>query len=135
MSLDVSPDSARDHLRREHRVVLVSPAQEGTAAHELPAGVYGFTASPILASPLFAVRRYRNFEVHRLPTGTALVGFVTPAEAARLSQPTDEPVTLQIFPEAEGDATTLVSIAYDRVAQHRQDSRKGSPSRCIPCTP
>ncbi len=76
---------------------------------------------PILASPLFAVRRYRNFEVHRLSTSVHLVGFVTEAEAAQLGHPTgDTVITVQIYPDAERHATAIVSIPYGRIAQHRQ---------------
>ncbi len=113
-------ESAREALRREHGVRLVDETLEGVAVQDLPAGIYGFTGSPLLASPLFAVRRYRNFEVHRLTTGPAVIGFVMAAEAAKLSRGQDAPVTLRLYPEAEGDSTTIVSISYDRVVQHRQ---------------
>ena len=59
-------DTAREALRREHGVRPVSDDEEGTAADVQPRGVYGFTGSPALASPLFSARRYRNFEVHHL---------------------------------------------------------------------
>ena len=113
-------ESAREALRREHGVRLVDDTQEGAAAEDLPAGTYGFTGSPLLASPLFAVRRYRNFEVHRLATGPAVIGFVTAADAARLTKGEDALLTLRVYPEAEGEASTIVSISYDRVVQHRQ---------------
>jgi hypothetical protein len=120
MSTTIASEHAREALRREHGVRLVTEGEEGAAADVLPAGTYGFTGSPLLASPLFSTRRYRNFEVHRLPAGPAVVGFVTPADAARLAAGQDETLTLRIFPDAEGDATVLVSIPYDRVVQHRQ---------------
>ena len=109
-------------LRREHNVVLVTAAQEGFAAEKLPDGVYGFTGSPALASPLFAARHYRDFEVHRLPNGvTAVIGFVHPREAAQLTRADQlEPVTITLHPEAEDEATTIVSLPYDRVLHHRQ---------------
>ena len=120
MSTNVSAEQAREALRRQHGVRLVAPEEEGAAAGALPAGVYGFTASPILASPLFADRRYRNFEVHRLANAIALVGFVTPDDAARLSRASAESVSVRVFPDAEGDAAVILSIPYDRIAQHRQ---------------
>src|SRR4029450_2876310 len=77
-----SSEPARETLRREHAVRLVAPSEEGCAAAEVPGGVYGFTSSPALASPLFAKRQYRNFEVHHLPNGTvSLVGFVSRRDA------------------------------------------------------
>ena len=122
MSANGSTEPARDALRRDHGVRVVAPAEEGYAAYMLPAGVFGFTSSPALASPLFAVRRYRNFEVHRLATGPAVVGFVTPADAAKLTTAFNDAVAVKLYPDAEGDATTIVSISYDRIVQHRQYS-------------
>ena len=120
MSTTLSSEHAREALRREHGVRLVGEGEEGAAVEDLPAGTYGFTGSPLLASPLFAAQRYRNFEVHRLASGPAVVGFVTPADAARLTDVHDPTLTIRIYPDAEGDATVLVSISYDRVVQHRQ---------------
>jgi hypothetical protein len=120
MAALASSEPAREVLRREHAVRLVDATEEGRAAEHLREGTYGFTGSPLLASPLFAARRYRNFEVHRLATGPAIVGFVTPADAARLTHTGDAVLTIRIFPDADGDATTIVSISYDRVVQHRQ---------------
>jgi hypothetical protein len=123
MTASSSSEEAREALRREHQVELVSPEQEGVAAGELPAGVYGFTSSPALASPLFRTRRYLNYEVHHLPGGAvALVGFVTPEEATMLTAAQGGPVTLRVHPDAQGDATTIVCIPYDRIVQHRQYS-------------
>ena len=122
MVTNTAAEQARGALRREHSVEIVSSAQEGFAAEKLPDGVYGFTASPALASPLFADRHYRDFEIHRLPNGkTAVIGFVSSAEAARLARSDPpEPVTVTLHPDAEADATTIVSVPYDRVVHHRQ---------------
>ena len=120
MSTNVSSEAARETLRRDHGVRLVTAAEEGSPAEALPANVYGFTASPVLASPLFANRRYRNFEVHRLAVGVRLIGFVSPAAASELAHPGSDTVSVTVYPDAEGDATAIVSIPYDRIAQHRQ---------------
>jgi hypothetical protein len=121
MTSTPSSEQARDALRREHGVRLVDAKEEGFAASDLPGGVYGFTSSPALASPLFATRRSRNFEVHHLPNGSvALVGFVTPAEARQLTSGQHDPVSLVVHPDADGDATAIVSLPYDRVVHHRQ---------------
>ena len=128
-------ESAREALRREHGVRLVDDTQEGAAAEDLPAGTYGFTGSPLLASPLFAVRRYRNFEVHRLATGPSVIGFVTAADAARLTQGQDALLTLRVYPDAEGDAATIVSISYDRVVQHRQYSVRNAEALTVEVHP
>lgn len=122
MSVNVSCEDARSALRRAHGVQLVAANQEGTSAAELSAGVYGFTSSPALASPLFATRRYRNFEVHRLADGPAVVGFVTADDAAKLATAADAPVDLQLLPDCDADASSIVAIAYDSIVHHRQYS-------------
>lgn len=120
MSTNASSEQARAALRREHSVRLVTSDQEGSAVSDLPVGTYGFTSSPALASPLFAVRRYRNFEVHHLGSGPAVIGFVTPADAARLADVATEAPVIDLYPEIDGDATVIVSIGYDRIVHHRQ---------------
>ena len=128
-------ESAREALRREHGVRLVDDTQEGAAAEDLPAGTYGFTGSPLLASPLFSVRRYRNFEVHRLATGPAVIGFVSASDAARLTQGQEALLTLRLYPDAEGEAATIVSIPYDRVVQHRQYAVRNADSLTLQVHP
>jgi hypothetical protein len=136
MSMSLDGEAAREALRREHGVRLVSPSEEGFAADRLPAGVYGFTSSPALASPLFAARQYRNFEIHRLVSGVSLVGFVTPADAGRLTRATDnQPVTLTVYPDAEGEATAIVSLPYNRVVQHRQYSVRNAAAIALQVMP
>ena len=135
MSTNVSTESAREALRREHGVTLVTGAQEGVAASDLPAGVYGFTSSPALASPLFATRRYRNFEVHRVSTGPVVLGYTTPSEAARLTRDADEVVTIRLYPDAEGEASALVCISYDRIVQHRQYSVRNAEAITLHVAP
>jgi hypothetical protein len=135
MSSTFSTETAREALRREHGVRLVTGAEEGVAAEELPAGTYGFTGSPLLASPLFGARRYRNFEVHRLASGPAVVAWVTPADAAKLTEARLEPQTIRIYPDADGDATTLVAISYDRVVQHRQYAVRNADALTVEVLP
>jgi hypothetical protein len=73
-----TPD--QELLRLAHQVRIVSDAEEGTGVNALPGGVFGFTYSPGLPNaPLFAVRRYRTYETHKLPGGDVFViGFAKP---------------------------------------------------------
>ena len=72
------------------------------------------------SAPLVAVRRYRCYETHKLPSGDVFViGFAKPDVARTLSTATDE-MTLQIHPQPEGDFETLVTIPYSRIRHHRQ---------------
>ena len=123
MVMTSTAEEAREALRKEHGVRLVNSGEEGFAADQLPDGVYGFTSSPALASPLFASRQYRNFEVHRLPGGTtSVVGFVTSQEASQLTRRSNDAVPVLLYPDAEGEATAIVSLPYNEVVQHRQYS-------------
>ncbi len=67
---DTKATADQETLRTVHRVRLVEDAEEGTGVNALPDGIYGFTYSPGLPNaPLFAVRRYRSFETHKLASG------------------------------------------------------------------
>ena len=108
-------------LRMTHAVRLVTPAEEGTGVNALPAGVYGFTYSPALPNaPLFAERRFRSYETHKLADGEIVViGFADVDAAATLESEAGEH-TIQIHPEPEGNATVLVQVPYSRIRQNRQ---------------
>ena len=110
----------QEAIRQEHQVRLVSGAEEGTGVNLLPEGVYGFTYSPGLPNaPLFAVRRYRSYETHKVFGGeTYLIGFATVENAAQLASGGD--VTLTIQPDVDGATSLLVRIPYSRIRRHRQ---------------
>jgi hypothetical protein len=135
MSVSVPTERDREMLRREHGVRAVSAAEEGVAAADLPVGVYGFTSSPALASPMFAGRRYRNFEVHRLPGGPAVVGFVTPREAESLKGMSADAIQIHLYPDAEGEASAIVAIGYGRIVHHRQYSIRNAEAIVLNISP
>lgn len=118
---DNTATADQESLRLAHQVRLVSDTEEGTGVNGLPRGVYGFTYSPGLPNaPLFAVRRYRSYETHKLPSGEVFViGFVKPDVARALSTATQE-TTLQIHPQPEAGFDALVTIPYSRIRHHRQ---------------
>jgi hypothetical protein len=84
-----TPD--QELLREAHQVRVVSDQEEGTGVNALPGGVYGFHLSPGLASaPLFAIRRYRSYETHKLPSGAIfIVGFAKPMLHASCRRPAE----------------------------------------------
>ena len=117
---DMSATSEQDALRGANKVRLVSDAEEGTGVNALPTGVYGFTYSPGLTSaPLFAVRRYRTFEIHKIPGDTLIIAFATADDAGRLAS-NDEEITVRLQPQPEDGRESLVQIPYSRIKQHRQ---------------
>src|SRR5829696_696332 len=107
----------QESLRAAHQVRLVSGAEEGTGVNALPPGTYGFTYSPGLSNaPLFAVRRYRSYETHKLASGdTFLIGFVTPKAATDVASSAE--VTILLQPEPERDSTVLVLIPYSAIGR------------------
>ena len=108
-------------LRAAHDVRIVSPAEEGMGVNSLPGGVYGFTYSPALANaPLFAERRFRCYETHKLAGGEVfVVGFTDVESAAALEAGSGEQ-TLVIQPEPDAAANVLVKVPYSRMRHHRQ---------------
>lgn len=120
---DTPATVAQEALRHEHRVRIVALEEEGTGLNALPAGVYGYTYSPGLPNaPLFSVRRYRSYELHKTPDGEAfIVGFIR-AEEARLLEGGTPDVTLQVQPEPDQETDTLVKVPYSRIRRHRQYS-------------
>lgn len=113
--------AGQERLRAEHRVRLVTDAEEGTALNALAAGVYGFTYSPGLPNaPLFAVRRYRSYEIHKVAgSETFIVAFADPDTARQIDTSSTE-VSCRVHPDAADAATVLVKIPYARIRQHRQ---------------
>jgi hypothetical protein len=111
----------QETLRTLHQVRIVSSAEEGFAANDLPGGVYGYTYSPGLpSSPLFATRRYRSYEIHKLENGDVmLVAFATKDDAGRLSSARED-ITIQVHSAPEDGRDTLVMIPYARIRHHRQ---------------
>jgi hypothetical protein len=111
----------QEALRDVHQVRLVADGEEGSGVNALPGGVYGFTYSPGLPNaPLFAVRRYRSYEIHKLPSGDVFViGFASADVARDLSTATRE-MTVRVQPQEIEGFDRLVTIPYSRIRQHRQ---------------
>src|SRR4051812_26958316 len=108
-------------LRATHRVRIVSASEEGTGVNALPGGVYGFTYSPALPNaPLFAERRFRSYETHKLGNGQIYVIGFADADTAAALESTHGEQTLQVQPEPEGNATMLVKVPYSRIRHNRQ---------------
>jgi hypothetical protein len=111
----------QETLRTTHKVRIVSPAEEGTGVNALPGGVYGFTYSPGLPNaPLFAERRFRSYETHKLASGEIyIIGFADVETAAVLASSSTER-TIRVQPEPAEKANVLVKIPYPHIRQHRQ---------------
>ena len=118
---DTPATADQETLRQDHNVRLVSAEEEGSGVNALPGGVFGYTYSPALPNaPLFATRRFRTYETHKLASGEVfIVGFATVEDAAQLASASED-ITLLIHPQPEDGATTLVRIPYTRIRQHRQ---------------
>lgn len=111
----------QDTLRKTNNVRIVSSVEEGTGVNALPTGVYGFTYSPGLPNaPLFAERRFRSYETHKLRDGEVYVIAFTDLETAAVLQATATERTIQVQPEPDDTANVLVTIPYSRIRHHRQ---------------
>jgi hypothetical protein len=111
----------QDTLRKTNNVRIVSSAEEGTGVNALPTGVYGFTYSPGLPNaPLFAERRFRSYETHKVGDGEIYVIAFADLETAAVLQAAATERTIQVQPEPDDTANVLVTIPYSRIRQHRQ---------------
>jgi hypothetical protein len=127
--------AAQETLRQTHDVRVVAAAEEGSGVDALPAGVYGFTYSPGLHNaPLFATRRYRSYEIHKIAGETFLIGFASAADAQQLETLTAE-FTVIVQPEPDERAASLVKIPYSRIRQHRQYAAPNQHGFTVTVTP
>src|SRR5215467_6346941 len=111
----------QETLRTTHKVRIVSPHEEGTGVNALSGGVYGFTYSPGLPNaPLFAERRFRTYETHKLADGDIYIIGFTDVETAAVVASSRTDHTIQVQPEPDERANMLVRIPYSRIRQHRQ---------------
>ena len=117
-----TPDRVdQEQIRASHGVQLVGDGEEGTGVNALPGGVYGYTYSPGLPNaPLFAMRRYRNYETHKLANGEVFVIGYADASTARQIAAAAADVTVRVHPEPNPDAGIIVKIPYSRIRQNRQ---------------
>jgi hypothetical protein len=117
-----TPDRVdQEQIRASHGVRLVDDREEGTGVNALPGGVYGYTYSPGLPNaPLFAARRFRSYETHKLGSAEVFVIAYADASAARQVASATADVTIRVHPEPSPDAGIMVKIPYSRIRQHRQ---------------
>ena len=117
----IADTAEQEQLRTAHGVRPVMGTEEGTGVNRLPGGVYGFTYSPGLPNaPLFAVKRYRSYEIHKLSTGDAFVIAFADAETARQIASAVSDVNVRVRSDATDAAAVLVKIPYARIRHHRQ---------------
>ena len=108
-------------IRASHGVQLVGDVEEGTGVNALPGGVYGYTYSPGLSNaPLFAQRRYRSYETHKLTSGEVFVIAYADANTAQQIASASADVTVLAHPEPRPDAGVIVKIPYSRIRQYSQ---------------
>ena len=108
-------------IRESHGVRLVGEVEEGTGVNALPGGVYGYTYTPgLVNAPLFAARRYRSYETHKLASGEVFVIAYADANTAQQIASASADVTVLAYPEPSPDAGVVVKIPYSRIRQHSQ---------------
>ena len=123
-------------LRETHHVRLVSSTEEGTGVNALPNGVYGFTYSPALPNaPLFAERRFRSYETHKIAGGEIYVIGFADVETAAAIESTSSERTIQIQPEPDGNSNVLVKLPYSRIRHHRQCAAPNQHGFTVTITP
>ena len=121
-------EPSREQFRKEHKVRIVETANEGVGVEQQAEGTYGFTYSPAAAAPMFATRKYQNFEIHKSPGGDKFIlGYVTAAELADINKKAH--TDLKLYPDGCGGSTELVCLPLDDVHPRSQNSgQPGSPA-------
>ena len=116
-----TPDRVdQEQIRASHGVRIVGDDEEGTGVNALPSGVYGYTYSPGLPNaPLFAQRRYRSYETHKVAGGQVFVIAYADARSAQQIASATRDMTVCVHPEPNPDAGIIVMIPYSRIRQHR----------------
>jgi len=128
--------AAQETLRETDQVRVVTAEEEGTGVDALPAGVYGFTYSPALPNaPLFAQRRFRSYETHKLASGEVLVVGFASAEVAQQVATSPVEITVVIQPEPDEQAQTIVKIPYSRIRKHGQYAAPNQHGFTVAVTP
>jgi hypothetical protein len=113
--IDPMDQQQREQLRSEYKLRPLRNEEEGTGLNKLPNGVYGFTYAPATETPLFVRKSYHSFEVHKTSDGGAyIVAFVNAADAERIRE-REEDIDVTVYPDPYEDATTMVTISFDRV--------------------
>jgi hypothetical protein len=117
-----TPDRVdQEEIRASRGVRLVNEREEGTGVDALAGGVYGYTYSPGLPNaPLFAARRFRSYETHKLANGEIFVIAYADADTARQVAGASADVTVRVHPEPRDGAGVLLQIPYSRIRHHRQ---------------
>ena len=112
-----------EDLRALHQVGLVGEKDEGAEVARLPGGVYGFTYSPLQATPMFRRKATQSFEVHKLADDSVhLIGFLTDAQASRVAV-SSEALEVRLYPEQREEAFRATSIPVARIRSSRGPSR------------
>ena len=132
-----TPDRVdQEQIRTGHGVRLVTADEEGTGVNALPAGVYGYTYSPGLPNaPIWAVRRYRSYETHKLANGEIFVIAYTDVSTAAQIESASADISVVVNPEAGSDTNVLVQIPYSRIRQHRQHAAPNQEGFVVTLSP
>lgn len=128
MSTVVNDEQAREQYRKQHDVRVVPTEMEGTGIDGQASGTYGFTYSPMGASPIFGQRKVQNFEIHKAINGQKYVlGYVSQAEVEAVAKKTA--ADLKLYPDPFEQSTEFVCLSFEDIALRPQHSGlPGSPA-------
>ena len=123
LTLAANDLAAREAVRKEHQLALISDAEDGNPIARVSNGVYGFSYSPgEKIFPVLVKTAASAFEFHKRGNGEVfLLGFATPEIAAELAAAKGV-VKAAIFPAARDGASELVLIPRALYRETRQYS-------------
>jgi hypothetical protein len=124
-----NPSSAvigeRETLRAQRKLRLLTEDEAGNGIEFVPAGIFGFTASPGTEGvPVFTARTFQAFEIHKLGDDSVhYVGYM-PEEDANALDGAAEPLQLKLYPEPYEKAQRFVSVPAGRIIHTHPASRE-----------
>jgi hypothetical protein len=136
----VVAESAKDvrELRQQNRVTRIEQVESGKTLEEIPVNSYGFAngldfifrRAFIELRQLRASRLIRDFEVHKLADGSALiVGYVGKETLTRLREGLRQGESVTLYSDSWKEASNLVAIPLTRLLCTRSrviDIEKGT---------
>ena len=127
MSSTAQIDQQRAAIRSTHGLSLIPAEEDGTGAHRISPGHYGFCYVPVLKdSPAFRNFPPSAYEIQKRKDGSVyILGFATEAEAKSLESSL-EPFDLHLRAKPTEPANQLVEVPAVRILESKPHSARES---------
>ena len=117
--------AAREAVRKQHQLTLVSAAEDGLAIAKASNGLFGFTTSPCeKIFPLMAKGATTSYEIHKRRDGAVfLLGYTTKETSAQLAAQKGV-VNADLYPSFRDGIAELVLVPREHCRELRHYSQR-----------